>query len=237
MIKKIMKHRKDTIRTAMVTYGPILRWSIFSVPYHYTTNHTRSNQIRYAGLLHKISTAASLAHHGLLSYLEIMTLRDVDLRSVPDESLASLVSCVEHSVRIENVNNCNIILDSVKSKWLTIQKQSLTSEETRTLVRAMESKVEIVEFGLYGGDGATLDVAALTQYSGQGKCQTVYWGNIFFDKYKAELRSWVKRTDSELDKYESTMNPNPTVRYSLHIRLNYKTFCRLANLVLPFPII
>merc|ERR1712242_487411 len=104
MIKKIMKHRKDTIRTAMVTYGPILRWSIFSVPYHYTTNPTRSNQIRYAGLLHKISIAASLAHHGLLSYLEIMTL-----------------------------------------------------------VRAMESKVEIVEFGLYGGDGATLDVAALTQ--------------------------------------------------------------------------
>merc|ERR1712242_83458 len=160
MIKKIMKHRKDTIRTAMVTYGPILRWSIFSVPYHYTTNHTRSNQIRYAGLLHKISTAASLAHHGLLSYLETMSFTDVDLSSVPDESLASLVSCVEQNVTIENVKNCNIILDSVKSKWFNIRKQTLTSEETRTLVRAMETKVETVEFRLgWRGEGVTLDMA------------------------------------------------------------------------------
>ena len=236
MIKKIMKHRKDTIRTAMVTYGPILRWSIWSsVQYYFNIDQTRSNQIRTAALLHKISTVASLAHHGLLSYLETMSFTDVDLSSVPDESLASLVSCVEQNVRIENVNNCNIILDSVKSKWFNIKKQNLTSEETRTLVKAMESKVEKVRFGLSGGGGVTLDVAALTQYSGQGKCQTVYWGNIFFDKYKAELRSWVKRTDSILDEYETPMNP--TVRYSLHMRRNFRSFCRLANFVLPFPII
>merc|ERR1712242_644802 len=220
----------------MVTYGPILRWSIFSVPYHYTTNPTRSNQIRYAGLLHKISTAASLAHHGLLSYLETMSFTDVDLSSVPDENLASPVACVEQIVRIENVKNCNIILDSVKSKYFNIKKQSLTSEETRTLVRAMESKVEIVQFGLGGrGEGVTLDVAALTQYSGQGNCEYVYCENIFFEKYEAELRSWVKNTDSILDEYKSTMNP--TVRYTLYMRGNFKRFCRLANSVLPFPII
>ena len=116
-----------------------------------------------------------------------------------------------------------------QSKWLTIQKQSLTSEETRVLVRAVESKVENVEFGLSGGEGVTLDVAALTQYSGKGKCETVYCENIFIDMYEAELRNWVKRTDSLLD--ESFQMPR------LYMRRNFKTFCRLANFVLPFPII
>ena len=215
----------------MVKYDSILTATGFD-----SQDQTIFGQIRTAALLHKISSAASLAHHGLLSYLETMSLRDVDLESVPDESLASLVSCVERSVTIGNVNNCNIILDSVKSKWLTIQKQSLTSEETRVLVRAMESKVENVEFGLSGGEGVTLDVAALTQYSGKGNCEYVFWENIFFDKYEAELRSWVKRTDSELNEYVSPMNPN-RVRYSLYMRWNFKSFCRLANYVLPFPII
>ena len=222
----------------MVTYGPILRWSIWSsVQYYFNINQTRSNQIRTAALLHKISTVASLAHHGLLSSLESMSFTDVDLSSIPDESLASLVSCVNLSVTIENVKNCNSILDGVKSERLAIQKQTLTSEETRTLVKAMESKVEKVEFGLSGAEGVTLDLVALTQYSGQGKCQTVYWENIFFDKYEAELRNWVKRTDSELDEYESPMNPNPSVHYTLYMRWNFKSFCRLANFVLPFPII
>ena len=221
--KKITKHKKDTIRTALVKYDPIL------TAHYYSQDQTRYDQINSAALHLKISTAASLASHGLLSYLDIISLCNVDLESVPDEGLASLVSCVERSVRIENVNNCNIILDSVKSKWLTIKKQTLTSEETRTLVRAMESKVEKVQLGLSGAEDVTLDVAALTQYSGKGKCETVYCENIFIDKYEAELRNWVKRTDSLLD--ESFQMPR------LYMRRNFKTFCRLANFVLPFPII
>ena len=114
-----------------------------------------------------------------------------------------------------------------------VSANSLSSEETQALVRAMESNIETVVLGFE--DEVSLDITALTQYSGKGKCQIVYWGNIFFDKYEAELRSWVKRTDSRLEKYESTMNP--TVRYTLFMRGNFKRFCRLANYVLPFPII
>ena len=206
----------------MVKYDPIL------TIYHYTTNQTRSNQIRYAALLHKISSAASLAHHGLLRYLDIISLCNMDLRSVPDESLASLVSCVERCVAIENVNNCNIILDSVKSKWLTIKKQSLTSEETRTLVRAMESKVEEVNLGLLDEESVSLDMAALTYYSGEGKCEAVNLGKIFFGKYEAELRNWVKRIDCKV--VNENFNPR------LCMRWNFIKFGNLANFVLPFPL-
>ena len=164
-------------------------------------------------------------------------LRNVDLRSVPDENLASLVSCVNMTCEIQNVKNCNIILASVKSKHLYILNQNLTSEETRTLVKAMESKVETVGLGHYVGHylggSVTLDMAALAQYSGQGKCEAVYCGQIFFDKYEAELRSWVNRMiDCKLE--EPTMNPSQL--YCLCMRWSFKTFCRVANFVLPFPI-
>ena len=70
----------------------------------------------------------------------------MDLASVHVEHLASLFSCVmvTYNVCIINVSNCNLvsILDSVKSEDLFISKQRLSSEETRVLVRAMESRVE-----------------------------------------------------------------------------------------------
>ena len=94
-----------------------------------------------------ITCAASLAHHGLLSSVEEMRLCDVDLTSVPAEHLASLASCVTRCVYIWNISGCGLvtILDNVKSKVLWIISQSLGSEETQALVRAMESGVEIVK--------------------------------------------------------------------------------------------
>ena len=135
---------------------------------------------------------------------------------------------MNRSVTIGNVNNCNIILDSVKSKWLTIKKQSLTSEETRTLVRAMESKVEEVNLGLLDEESVTLDMAALTHYRGEGKCEAVNLGKIFFGKYEAELRNWVERIDCKV------VNENSNPR--LCMRWNFIKFCNLANFVLPFPL-
>ena len=89
--------------------------------------------------LPEITTAASLAHHGLLGSVELMSLRDVDLASVPAEHLASLASCVTMVVGIQNVNNFDIILNHVKCEMLYISGQTLNSEKTRLLVRAMES--------------------------------------------------------------------------------------------------
>ena len=96
-----------------------------------------------------IPIAVILAHHGLLASLETMRLKDVDLASVPAEHLASLASYVTSSVFIVNVDNCDIIsiLDNLTCGTLMINSQSLSSEETRALVRVMESGVKKVKLG------------------------------------------------------------------------------------------
>jgi histone H3 len=126
-----------------------------------------------------ISNAALLAHHGLLGSVKYMDLCDVDLASVPAEHLASLTSCVTRGVGIYNVSNCDLvsIMDSVKSPVLAISRQTLSSQETRALVRAMESRVEEVNLGYLGN--VSLDMTALTQYSGQGKCVEMSYEDFF----------------------------------------------------------
>ena len=55
----------------------------------------------------------------------------------------------------------------------------------------MESVVEDVVLGELGG--MSLDIRALTQYSGQGKCE---WVRCYYDtarKYMEELRSWAEK--------------------------------------------
>ena len=134
-----------------------------------------------------ITCAASLAHHRLLGSVQIMRLWSVDLTSVPAEHLASLASSVIGCVYIENVSGLVTILDSVKSKELEIS-QSLGSEETKALVRAMESGVE--EITLFGS--VTLDIRVLMEYSGQGKCRVVKCIYHTGERYKHHLRTWAK---------------------------------------------
>ena len=138
--------------------------------------------------LPEITCASSLAHHGLLDSVLSMWLRDFDLTSVPDEHLASLVSRVSGQVVIKNVSGCDLItiLGSVKSKVLSIYQNSLGSEETRALLRAMESGVE--QLVLY--EQVTLDLSVLMEYSGRGKCREV---QCVFDtalRYKEQLGTW-----------------------------------------------
>ena len=135
-----------------------------------------------------ITCASSLANHGLLGSVAWMRLEDVDLTSVPTEPLASLASSVIGRVLIENVSGCGLvtILDNVKSEELVIYNQSLNSEETQALVRAMESRVE--EVGLY--EEMTLDISDLMEYSGQGKCREVGCDYDAADRYREQLRTW-----------------------------------------------
>ena len=142
----------------------------------------------------EILTAASLAHHGLLGSVERMRLVDVDLASVPTKHLAALASCVTKGFNIRNVTNMDLgpFLDNVKCKWLGISRQSLSSEETRALVRAMESHVESVRLGFWGE--VTLDIMALHHYSsGQGRCRRVELLNDTARRYREEVRTWSRR--------------------------------------------
>ena len=105
---------------------------------------------------------------------------------------------------ITNVNNCDLvcILDSARYEFLCIIRQTLSSEETRALVRAMESRVEKLTLG-----DVRLDIAALTQYSGQGKCRGMIcymndgqpWHDAV-DQYREELQSWAKMRINWVDR-------------------------------------
>ena len=139
-----------------------------------------------------ITCAASQAHHGLLQPVLLMKLWlwDVDLTSVPAAHLASLVSRVMGQAYIKNVSGCNlaIILDSVRSKVLSICKISLGSEDTQALVRAMESHV--VEVVLY--QEVTLDIRVLMEYSGRCICRNVECYGDTAPRYREQLSTWVR---------------------------------------------
>ena len=118
----------------------------------------------------------------------MMVLDYVDLASVPAEHLTSLATCVTKVVIIRDVSNCDLvsILDNLKCKELKIRNQVLGTEETWAVVRAMETRVETVGLGC-------MDISALTQYSGQGKCRQVTFYDDAAHKYGEEVRSWAQR--------------------------------------------
>ena len=118
----------------------------------------------------------------------------VDLTLVPAEHLASLASSVTGFVDIRNVRGLVTILDSVKCGELKIWSQSLDSEETQALVRAMESRVERV--GLMSI--VTLDSGVLMEYSGQGKCRWMEYSEDTMDRYIEQRMTWAKSRNWEV---------------------------------------
>ena len=157
-------------------------------------------------LLSQISTIAYLAYQAhqpsqnipneqwhctaaLLCSLGRLALQDVDLASVAAEHLASLAICIDSELQIINVRTATPILDNIECKFLVIRNQSLGIEETQSLVRAMESRVQEVELH----DGVSLNLTTLTQYSGHGKCEWVGCYGDTADKYMEEVRSWGER--------------------------------------------
>ena len=178
MISQMTKYNKATIERNSESLAAQIR-------------EKRANFKR--ALLPEITTAASLAHHGLLVSVQNLVMRNVDLASVPVENLASLTSCVTGTVEVNNLRNCDIIsiLDRVECDLLDISNQSLSIEETRALVRVMESGVLMLWLGDWGD--VRLDFRALTQYSGQGKCEDVIF---YYDRAARnieKLRCWAQR--------------------------------------------
>ena len=133
-----------------------------------------------------ITCGASLAYHGLLGFLSYgLWLEDKDLTLLPPEHWASLVSCVKEQLCIRNASGRDLvpILDSVKCRDLNIKSQNLNKEETQALVQAMETRVERVILR-----DVTLEIRALTEYSGQGKCNEVWLSNNdTMTRYREEL--------------------------------------------------
>ena len=141
--------------------------------------------------LQKVTCAASLAHHGFIKSIQSLLLSRLDLSSIPVDHLASLVSCVTWRVEIRSdVTGCDLLrfIDSLRCEWLYIGV-NLGSEETQALVKAMESHVVNLRIRAVPGR-MTLDIKALTEYSGQGKCSLIQW---YVSKHKEEdMRTWAQ---------------------------------------------
>ena len=158
--------------------------------------------------LQDIRCAASLANKGLLGNVEALKLEDADLSSVPAQNLLSLVSCVRFVVKIENDRGCDLlkILESVRSSWLKIRRHSLDTEETKTLVKALETNLERFYWWGYGEGSTPPDITAMTQYSGLGKCKHMSFVNMNFvkgAKYKEQFRTWAEGKDWEMEEYDA----------------------------------
>ena len=132
-----------------------------------------------ASNLELIRCAANLAHRGLITVLNSLSLGDgelgvTDLSTVPTHHLASLVSTVRTSVDICNVTGCDLvtIFDSLECEELVYYNHTtnprLGWEETKALGRAMNSRVsDVVELFDVALDvealADELDVEALTE--------------------------------------------------------------------------
>ena len=143
----------------------------------------------------ELKCCASLAHHGLLSSFQELTLSDIDLSPVPTQHLASLASCATKYLDINNVRGCDLvsILTSAKCEILIIGTLSLGREETRALVQAMESRVEEIRLAGENRPGPDLDIKALTEYRGLGKCWKVKLCTYDTKKrYSEDLSKWAR---------------------------------------------
>ena len=189
MIMQMTKHKKDNIRTKAESLTDKVMTAF--------SNGVLALDLRRTP---EIVNVAILSHHGLLGSWKTvkMYLHDVDLASVSAKHIRALASCATMSLSIENVRNIDmtIFLASMKCPpWslglaMTIAAQNLGSEETRALVRAMETNVKM----LHIEDKVILDIAELTQYSGQGACYYVSCRDKTAEAYE-QLRTWALRNN------------------------------------------
>jgi len=155
--------------------------------------------------LEDMTYIAVLAQNGLITQLnKELFLRDRSLTTVTTPHLTSLIACVAEYVHIYNLSDClDTILDSVNCLQLSISRQILSSDETKALVQAMESRLERVRLGIgiYGTGNVTIDIDVLTKYSGRGKCKTLVCDEDLMARYNKEIRTWATRKGWRIFKF------------------------------------
>ena len=150
-------------------------------------------------LIPEIITAATLAHHGFMDsvqenslgrYVANMKLQNVDLSRFPVAHLASLASCVEGTLVLENLTNCPLIriLDRFQGRTLEISEMSLNEEETLAVKQRLESNVWMLQLGFNGE--VTLSFDNLMEYNGRGVCEVMYFYNETAKNNLTKIKAW-----------------------------------------------
>ena len=141
-----------------------------------------------------MTCAATLAYRGWIKDVDNMWLQEIDLGTVPIQHLISLLSSVKRTVNIDDeVTGCDLvtILDSLQCQEIRLGCERLGREETQALVRAMESRVEKVF--LY--NEIELDMEALAEYSGQGRCRVLECKGVTDVTFCYRLMTWASKTE------------------------------------------
>ena len=146
---------------------------------------------------HVMAYAGSLAHQGLFKLEteeEAWLFRDVDLSLVPTDHQISLAACVTAGIVIRNVRGCDLvnIFKGVKTKRVNIKRQTLGREETQALVQAVETRVKKLGLGYGTIEDVKVDIQALLEYSGQGKCSILVCNGGIVTSHREELEAWAK---------------------------------------------
>lgn len=188
--------------------------------------------LSYCPTPQEIACAASLAQRGLLDDGAIgwMWLQSIDLSSVPSAHLASLVSHATVLLELKDVSGCDLarLLDSVllqkpeagsTFEGLYISEMSLGTEETKALVRAMETRVEKMTLGNSGE--MSLDLRSLMEYSGRGKCAQLTLYNQTASKYIKDITTWgaIRGWIVDTDTYSYLLESNKRMRQQVSLNL------------------
>ena len=164
----------------------------------------------------QVSSLASFIHHGYITEVQKMWLKNIDLSEVAHASaLADVI--VTDTVFISDVTgNIAPILSQIKCKMLWISKMRLSTENTADLVQGMQTSVERVRLGdggpveLGGGGPVELDMDTLLNYDGRGHCEKVQCGGETGVRYRDQLATWGKNIGWRVKKdsyYVEIFNP------------------------------
>ena len=161
--------------------------------------HTE-NQTSYQKNIKIIATLASLAHQGALTSLEWLDLCDVDLYPVPRDRIKFLVSIVARKIYIASVKNCDLasILGSINCDHLGIGYQKKTDADVVALVAAMRTRIKRLTINV----GSRLEqetLALLTQYSGDGECESILFKFYDNDEIEEDIKDWAAAINWEVD--------------------------------------
>ena len=148
-----------------------------------------SNGDRSSGNQALMSSLACFIHHGYITEVEKMWLRNIDLSEVAHASALADVT-VTSNVWIHNVvGSIAPIISRIKCPVLRITKMRLCTEDAAALVQAMQTSVEEVLLGVEG-DSPELDMDTLLTYDGRGPCGKVLcWGEAR-ERYGDQLATW-----------------------------------------------
>ena len=156
----------------------------------------------------EVKEAIHLVKLKYLTKVKYLRIENIDLSEVSDDDLAEPIKIVTESVSINNARvNTSVIFTNMKCCIeLEIENMTLTQDQTRHIVTAMESNVDVLVLHR----GVYLPVAELTKYSGAGRCGYIRLRGDTSKEYHEPLAWWAFKINwfKELDVSGTGANVN-----------------------------